>query len=129
MAGIRRKGTNVNGVTDAMKRTALTREQIYYVEAKGHLGVVAKTGRGREYTAAQIEKLERIAACRRMGLRLSEAGAIASAELSGSPAQVERLRLLAAAKAAEIEREISALVYILTVLFELVESAEGPRAA
>jgi DNA-binding transcriptional MerR regulator len=119
----------MNGVTEAMKRTGMSREQIYYAEEQGYLGVVTKTGRGREYTPDQMLKLERIGACRRMGLELSEAGPIANAELSDDPQQVERLRELAAGKAQQIEREIAALVYILTVLFELSTAEDAPRAA
>jgi DNA-binding transcriptional MerR regulator len=119
----------MNGVTEAMKRTGMTREQIYYVEEQGYLGVVTNSGRGREYTADQMLKLERIGACRRLGLQLSEAGPIAGAELSGDPQQIDRLRAVAAAKAVEIEREIAALVYILTVLFDVVAASDAPRAA
>lgn len=119
----------MNGVTEAMKRTGMTRDQIYYVEEQGFLGIVTHSGRGREYTAEQMQKLERIGACRRLGLQLSEAGPIANAELSGDPQQIERLRALAAAKAQQIEREIAAVVYILTVLFELSTAQDAPRAA
>ena len=112
-----------------MKRSGLTREQIYYVEQRGFLGVVARKGQARQYTDAQVEKLERIASCRRMGLRLDEAGPIASAELSGNAADVDRLKALAIAKIRQIDDEVSALIYILTVIHEITSARLTPRAA
>lgn len=123
------RDTNVHGIAYAMKRSGLTREQIYYVEQRGYLGVVARQGQARRYTDAQVETLERIASCRRMGLRLDEAGPIANAELTGNAADVERLKALAIAKIRQIDDEVTALVYILTVIHELTSASLAPRAA
>jgi DNA-binding transcriptional MerR regulator len=106
----------VKTIGHVMKRTGLTREQLYYIEERGHVGAVARNGHGRRYTEPQITKLERIAACRLMGLRLEEAGPIASAELSASPAQLDRLRMLAMAKAEQIAQEVHAWIYINSVI-------------
>jgi DNA-binding transcriptional MerR regulator len=119
----------MQGVKDAIKRSSLSREQIYYIEEQGYLGSVGRSGQSRAFTPEQLLKLERIAACRRIGLTLAEGSAIANAELSGSHDETTRLRHLAAAKARDIEREIAALAYILEVLFELASPRPGDAAA
>jgi DNA-binding transcriptional MerR regulator len=119
----------VHGVALAMKRSGLTREQIYYVEERGYLGAVLRQGPARSYTEAQLAKLEKVAACRRMGLRLDEAGPIASAQLSGEKADIDRLRVLALAKIQQINAEMDALIYILTVIHETTGVGQAPRAA
>ena len=120
----------VETIGHVMKRTGLTREQIYYIEERGHLGAVARNGHGRRYTEPQITMLERIAACRLMGLRLEEAVPIATAELTASPAQLDRLRVLAMAKAEHIEQEVHAWVYIVSVIRTVMEEDDaGGEAA
>lgn len=119
----------MHGVKDAMKRSGFSREQIYYIEAQGYLGPVDRQGQSRAYAPEQLVKLERIAACRRLGLQLVESAAVANAELSADEKQIQRLRQVAATKAAQIEREIAALVYILEVLFELATVDRSGRAA
>ena len=119
----------MHGVALAMKRSGLTREQIYYVEERGYLGAVQRQGQARSYTEAQLAKLEHIAACRRMGLRLDEAGAIASAQLSGTTADIERLRGLALTKIQQITAEMDAVIYILTVINDSTGTGQTPRAA
>lgn len=110
------RNAHVETIGRAMKRTGFTREQIYYIEERGFLGEVARNAHGRRYTESQVSKLERIAACRLLGLRLDEAGPIASAEHSGSQEQLPRLRRLAMAKAEQIEREVHAWIYIISVI-------------
>jgi DNA-binding transcriptional MerR regulator len=111
-----------------MKRTGFTREQIYYIEERGYLGEVARNSHGRRYTEPQVSKLERMAACRLLGLRLDEAGPIASAEHSGSQEQVIRLRMLALAKAEQIERDVHAWIYIISIIRNM-EGVDDTEAA
>ncbi|MDQ2935309.1 MAG: MerR family transcriptional regulator [Chloroflexota bacterium] len=112
-----------------MKRTGLTREQIYYIEERGHLGEVARNGHGRRYTEPQIAKLERIAACRLLGLRLDEAAPIAGAELHVSPASLDRLRVIAMAKAEQIERDVQAWTYVVSVILSMIDQDPDGDAA
>jgi DNA-binding transcriptional MerR regulator len=111
-----------------MRRTGLSREQIYYIEQRGFLGEVARNGHGRRYTEPQVTKLERIAACRLVGLRLDEAEPIANAELTDSPELLHRLRMVAMSKAEQIEHEVHAWIYIVSVI-RTVENLSPADAA
>lgn len=123
------RNAQVETIGHVMKRTGLTREQIYYIEERGHLGAVARNGHGRRYTEPQVTKLERIAACRLVGLRLDEAEPIASAELSDSPELLQRLRMVAMTKAEQIEHEVRAWIYIVSVIRSAEEEGGTGEAA
>ena len=116
----------MKGVALAMKRSGMTREQIYYVELRGYLGAVARQGEARHYTEAQLEHLERIGAGRRLGLRLDEAGAIANLKSTRDAAETDRLCRLALARVRQMKLDLAALDYILTVIFD---SGVGEEAA
>ena len=116
------------GVAEAMKRSGLTRDQIYYLEERGYLGEVRRQGSARRYTEAQFAQLGRIGAGRKLGLRLDEAVPFAS-DSGGDPAHADRLCRLALAKMREINAEIDALDYILTVIFDITAPGRSSAAA
>jgi DNA-binding transcriptional MerR regulator len=103
-------------IGEAARRSGLKRDQIIYIERCGYLGAVGRRGAARIFTEAQVTKLERIAALRIMGLRLAQSVPMfGDADVQGS-AERERLWSLALDKAASIERDLAAWIYVLTML-------------
>jgi DNA-binding transcriptional MerR regulator len=107
---------NEISIGEAARRSGLKRDQIIYIERRGYLGAVLRRRDARLFTEAQVTKLQRIAALRSMGLGLAEAAPMFGGLDGHSRAEREQLWSLAVDKAAQIERDLAAWIYVLAML-------------
>jgi len=115
--------TKTFGIVEAARRSGLTREQIVYIEERGFVGAVARVRELRRFTESQIAKLERIAAGRRVGMRLDEANLVASTGYRPSANELRRLQDVARAKAAAIRRDLEAWEYVTAIMISADDDA------
>jgi DNA-binding transcriptional MerR regulator len=111
------------GITEVVRRSGLSREQIIYLDERGLLGAVARHREARRFSEAQASWLERYAALRRMGLSQDQAAAIATAQTITGSYELQTLCAIASTKAVEIQQVVAAWVYLCTLISDSVAAA------
>ena len=108
------------GISEVVRRSGLTREQVIYLEERDLLGTVARHRDARRYSEVQASWLDRYAMLRRIGLTQDQAAAIASAQtVTGGP-ELQTLCAIASSKAVEIQKVVAAWVYLCSLISESV---------
>lgn len=107
---------NGSSLKQVQRRTGLTRMQLRYLEKRGALGFVARSGGRTLYGADQVELLERISRLRALGCDIDEATALGH-ELGGAYPTVATARLdaLLAQALADVARNSRAALDLATL--------------
>lgn len=103
-------------IAEAARRSGLTRDQIIYIERQGYLGAVVRRRSTRYFTEAQVRTLARVAALRRIGMRLPEAAPLLGDRIGASVEDRQRLWVLAQQKAIQLQRDLDAWTYVTSLL-------------
>lgn len=98
-------------IGEASRATGLTVKAIRYYEATGLLPDVPRVGRYRDYSAAEIERLELVAHCRSLGFTVDEIRRVIRLVTDAAPAcpDPDEMSRLVDAKLQDLRAEIASL--------------------